>query len=444
MLDEMASSGLLGSDGSTAGSSRGRAPSAAAATSGSGAAGTSSSSAAAAHRVPIAYHVPNALLSYNRFSGATASTSAATAAAAASSSSATSAATASTSSPNKAPGHRRAPIPHPSGLETLDEVSHVNALHLATGPAPTALGSAALREKAAAAAASGNAGAAAIAADLEKAADEALANMPPCQRCLAMARAEGYDIIAIELANERWKERWERLCLDAGDADMMTPEDHFGGLIRSSSRSGLNLGPSIPGPSALHEAEEWRSAPHFNRAEVNISKVEESEGVLGIVSQWIELDALDEGVRLDSEIALQQEVAYASHIGVSQVILPAPSSDPDRRRYLPDYARAIANCVTAASSASAPPAGSWITVSCPVENCARGKSLNKHCTHSYLCACRFLPLTSSRARSRGRGATMGRRRKSSLSRRTARWAARHLQTRRRCAWKTSGRGRRGM
>jgi PRMT5 TIM barrel domain len=54
--------------------------------------------------------------------------------------------------------------------------------------------------------------------------------------------------------------------------------------------------------STLQEAEEWRRSPAFNRAEVNITKVEEAEGVLAILSQWIELDAIDEGVRLDSEI----------------------------------------------------------------------------------------------------------------------------------------------
>ena len=56
-------------------------------------------------------------------------------------------------------------------------------------------------------------------------------------------------------------------------------------------------------------------------------------------------------------------MSYARHLGVSQVILPPPSSDPERRRYLPDYARAVANCITSASDSSSPLAGNWITLS---------------------------------------------------------------------------------
>lgn len=238
-----------------------QAPEASGSTSTSNGNGSASASGSALAALPIAYHVPNALLSYNRFASV-AKPAAAAAAAQAS---------------------RRPPIPHPSGLETLDEVSHVNALHLATGRAPTGLGSSALR------------------ADVDKAAEVALNTLPPCQRCLAMARADGYNIIAIELANERWKERWERLCLDGGDTSGEAEVEN--GLVRSSSRSGL-LGLGGPGSasSTLQEAEEWRRSPAFNRAEVNITKVEEAEGVLAILSQWIELDAIDEGVRLDSEI----------------------------------------------------------------------------------------------------------------------------------------------
>ena len=213
--------------------------------------------------LPVAHHVPSSALVYNRF-GPTSSAAA---------------------TPTKAPtGSRRPPIPHPSGLETLQEVSHINALHLAQGRAPTGLGHD--RDR------------------LDDVIDEALASLPPCQRCLALARTEGYELIAMDLTNQRWKERWERLCLD-GSAMEASDSLHADGegLVRSSSRpGGFPSGPINQQAQTFKEAEEWRRAPSFHRAEVNISKVEESEGVVAFLSSWIELDALDEGVRLDSEI----------------------------------------------------------------------------------------------------------------------------------------------
>jgi protein arginine N-methyltransferase 5 len=80
--------------------------------------------------------------------------------------------------------------------------------------------------------------------------------------------------------------------------------------------------------------------------------------MLGLASEWLELDHAVEGIRFDSEIAsrfpipvtflspltnqppsqaLKQEVAYASHLHVSTLIIPPPRN-PD---YISDYARAI-------------------------------------------------------------------------------------------------------
>lgn len=38
--------------------------------------------------------------------------------------------------------------------------------------------------------------------------------------------------------------------------------------------------------------------------------------VVGKVSPWVDPDALDEGLRLDSEAALQQELAWAAHLSL--------------------------------------------------------------------------------------------------------------------------------
>lgn len=263
-------------------------------------------------------------------------------------------------------------------LPTLPEASHANALNTATGPAPAALG---------------------LTADLDPTTAAALTGLSPAQKTLALSRSQGYDVVVLDLANERWKERWERLCL-ANPADLpsvsgssvtqpspLTAVQMSSGgamLARSSSRQGLNSftagGPrQSPSPAAssmgtsfattAREAEEWRKAPAFKRSEVNLTKLEETEGVVALASQWIELDSADEGVRLDCELALRQELAYASYLGISNVVIPPPSSDPARRPFLADYARAVNSCL-ASGSAETAPAGSWmsITIQLPVSS----------------------------------------------------------------------------
>ncbi|KAN0061417.1 hypothetical protein ACQY0O_006264 [Thecaphora frezii] len=271
--------------------------------------------------------------------------------------------------------HRRSHVhPAQSALPTLPEASHANALHAATGPSPAALG---------------------LTADLDAATAASLAGLTPIQRTLSLSRSQGYDLMVLEIANERWKERWERLCLaNPNDAHANIPvpitigspsnvsawangatDMHDRGMARSSSRHGLSGGSGLktaPSPGfkpsdhtfmdTAREAEEWRRAPAFRRGEVTVAKLEETEGLVALVSPWIELDSLDEGVRLDSEIALRQELAYAAYLGISNVILPPPSSEPSRRPFLPDYARAVNACLSS-GGAEAAPAGQWMNLS---------------------------------------------------------------------------------
>lgn len=41
-----------------------------------------------------------------------------------------------------------------------------------------------------------------------------------------------------------------------------------------------------------------------------------SNHVVGKISEWIDLDAEDEQLRLDSELTLKQEIAWASHLSL--------------------------------------------------------------------------------------------------------------------------------
>ncbi|KAG6518018.1 hypothetical protein ZIOFF_021419 [Zingiber officinale] len=61
-----------------------------------------------------------------------------------------------------------------------------------------------------------------------------------------------------------------------------------------------------------------------------------SSHVVGKISSWIDLDSDNEEVRLDSEITLKQEIAWASHLSLQACILPAP-----RRGSCGNYARCV-------------------------------------------------------------------------------------------------------
>lgn len=318
----------------------------------------------------------------------------------------------STSSTLATSTHQTPRRPHPGGLDTLPEASHVNALSEATGPSPSGL------PKAGGAAASSSSSSSASASataqhHLDSLVGSALKGLSPPARSLAISRSKGYSGITVELTNERWRERWSRLCLVnaeettknkstattpwSGDPGGMGGSWEFlahmsgaGGLgipfepptgkymNRSSSRTFLakqreqEQATSTAAAAKTHhshnlrqssrEAEEWRKTPTFHRGELNLSRYEETEAVTAVISPWLELDSPDEGIRLDSEIALRQEVAYASHIGVIRIILPPPSSEPACRPYLTDYARAIAGCLVSRGS-EAPAAGLFMKLS---------------------------------------------------------------------------------
>ncbi|PWN40076.1 PRMT5-domain-containing protein [Ceraceosorus guamensis] len=347
----------------------------------------------------------------------------------------------------------------PGGLEPLPEASHINALSEASGPSPAGLpgpkGSTSATSRPHGKAASSRLEG--LNADI----DAALAGLTQVQRLRAVLRSEGYDKIVVPLTNEKWKDRWERMCLapatpvmnghmaadgpapahDSPGASAWDQPKHAmsnpgamgesweiltreQGMKRSTSRPHVALPDDSPrrggtapegapksgggsGPAAtfkrklkspimsghgsggssksppseasapstafafsseteeqarMREAEDWRRAPAFRRNEVNIAKIDETDGLVAVISPWLELDSPDEGVRLDSEIALRQEVAYAAFLGIPQVVLPAPSSSPSHVPFLPFYARAISGLMSSGGTETAP-AGSWMQLS---------------------------------------------------------------------------------
>ncbi|KAJ6513332.1 PRMT5-domain-containing protein [Mycena sanguinolenta] len=135
------------------------------------------------------------------------------------------------------------------------------------------------------------------------------------------ARSKGYDLVCLPLTTEKWKKRWTEMCL--------VP-------------SGVDLDADM---AAEQRAEAWRAKPGFLLEEVTITQLEEAEGAMALVSEWLELDATDDWVRHDAEIALQQELAYASYLNIPTAILPPPRS----RDHVSSYARTIHACLKSSS-----------------------------------------------------------------------------------------------
>ncbi|KAG8933251.1 methyltransferase protein [Tulasnella sp. 418] len=156
-----------------------------------------------------------------------------------------------------------------------------------------------------------------------------LARMLPSQsnleKVIAEAHSNYYDCVCIPITTDEWRKRWSRLCLT-------NPESSPTSVQHKSPEELLKQ---------QQDAELWRASDAFSLSEVNITKLEEAENVIGLVSDWLELDSPDEWVRLDSELALRQELSYASYLNIASVILPPPRN----RQHAVDYARAINGCL---------------------------------------------------------------------------------------------------
>ncbi|KAH7930189.1 PRMT5-domain-containing protein [Leucogyrophana mollusca] len=141
----------------------------------------------------------------------------------------------------------------------------------------------------------------------------------PILKLIKESRSKGYEAACVPLTTVNWRERWRDMCIlpSAGDAGS--------GKIAAAEK----------------QAETWRRAPGFVLDEVTISRLDEAEGVVGMISDWLQLDSTDDWVRHDSEIALRQELAYASYLNVLTVILPPPRN----RVHVASYARAINECL---------------------------------------------------------------------------------------------------
>ncbi|KAF8269557.1 PRMT5 arginine-N-methyltransferase-domain-containing protein [Lactarius quietus] len=134
------------------------------------------------------------------------------------------------------------------------------------------------------------------------------------------ARSKTYDAVCIPLTTSRWRDRWREMCTTSSEPD--------------GERGERN-------DRVEQRAEAWRANPVFEVGEVTITGLEEAEGVIVMISDWLELDAMDNWVRHDSDIALQQELSYASYLDIQTVILPPPSN----RSQIAAYGRVVNACL---------------------------------------------------------------------------------------------------
>ncbi|VDB88421.1 unnamed protein product [Peniophora sp. CBMAI 1063] len=151
------------------------------------------------------------------------------------------------------------------------------------------------------------------------------------------ARDAGFDYLCVPLTTDAWRDRWRAMCvLPAAShvpdsAGEVNEKDGDGDARMSVGPEGAKM------RAAEARAEAWRAAPAFEAGEVTLVHLEEAQYVVGLVSDWLELDATDSWVRHDAEIALLQELSYASYLDVQTAILPPPRN----RQHVASYARAL-------------------------------------------------------------------------------------------------------
>lgn len=98
---------------------------------------------------------------------------------------------------------------------------------------------------------------------------------------VAETKGKGYEVTCVPLTTKLWETRWKAMCiLHTVNGEEDDEPDHVNNA----------------------KAEEWRAAPMFKRGEVTITKLDEAENVLGVASEWIELDSPDDWLRHDYEI----------------------------------------------------------------------------------------------------------------------------------------------
>lgn len=143
----------------------------------------------------------------------------------------------------------------------------------------------------------------------------------PVLQLIKEARNKGYETICLPLTTKKWKERWEGMCLlpnpsastseleasqevetiETTDGDEVIQEkqdDETKETITDVAADEIEKKKR----ERAEAAEQWRARPGFLVDEVTIGRLDEAEGIAIMISDWLELDAEDDGIRHDAEI----------------------------------------------------------------------------------------------------------------------------------------------
>ncbi|SCV71268.1 BQ2448_2856 [Microbotryum intermedium] len=168
-----------------------------------------------------------------------------------------------------------------------------------------------------------------------------------------------YDLVALPLTNRNWQERWESMCVSMTSQSQFDLQEHAGPAKSQSQQHA-----QAHAQGMAFEAESWRGGGAFHRNQVNVTRSEETGSLIAFASDWLELDSPDEGLRFDSELALRQEITYASYLSLTTIIVAPPRAE--FADFLPDYARAINGAL----------ASSWHINVSPVETSENAPTLS--------------------------------------------------------------------
>lgn len=103
-------------------------------------------------------------------------------------------------------------------------------------------------------------------------------------------------MVCCALTNDHWRDRWERLCLRSIEDDELEERDPE----RLDTRAWAER--DARRAQVEQEAERWRRDGGFHRAELNVTRLDETERLVALAADWLELDSHDEGIRFDSEL----------------------------------------------------------------------------------------------------------------------------------------------
>ncbi|ORZ00647.1 PRMT5 arginine-N-methyltransferase-domain-containing protein [Syncephalastrum racemosum] len=93
------------------------------------------------------------------------------------------------------------------------------------------------------------------------------------------------------------------------------------------------------------QLQEWRARPVYDRDDLILKKAQSQEVTLGLLSKWLKLDSKDADLRVNSEIALRQEIQWACHLGLFAVATPCLPS----KGSVANLARVLNHAVSAMS-----------------------------------------------------------------------------------------------